>query len=148
MAEFGDPIDPVFADDEALYMRLPPKAYDASRVAIVLLNEVQFPNFSVNRGKYSEPPDVLKPNWLTWAVAAFLVGDIPAELEGEGPVKGQSVRYRFAPVHRPELGNYAHAEVQSFKPQGENVAPSKTVRATFRELLRQKCRTIIHARTD
>ena len=43
-----------------------------------------FPDASVNRGKYSEPEDVLIPGWLGWGIAAFTVVEIPAQLVSEG----------------------------------------------------------------
>jgi len=56
-------IDSDFAPDEQLYLRLNPTYFPKEYVAAkqVPLNEVRFPDFSVNRGKYSQPEDVLKP---------------------------------------------------------------------------------------
>lgn len=145
MPAFGDPIDPVFLDEEQLYLRIRPDASYPNRDDL-LLSDVRFPAFSVNRGKYSRPEDALAPNWPTWGVAAFFVRDIPSSLEGPTAEHGVSVTIRFHPVHCPELGNYAHSEVRSFSDGDENVLPSKVVRARFREHLRQRLRIAIQAR--
>ena len=41
--------------------------------------QVRFPDFSVNRERFSEPEDVLLPNFFDWGIAAFNYEDIPGE---------------------------------------------------------------------
>ena len=98
---------------------------------------IRFPDFSVNREKYSEPKDVLLheyPKYLDWGIASFKVDDIPkSEITGEG-TDNETV-YKFKPVHVPEDENYSHSEVRTLK-NGEYSkdmsVSSKTVKLRFR----------------
>lgn len=130
------PVDPVFAPDEALYIRLDPKYFfTKNRVhgRFVPAHEVHFPKFSVNRGKYSTPERVLDPVTPEWGIAMFRVEHIPPFLvEASNPK--QPKRYDFVVVHCPEHGNYAHAEVRSMR-DGQEKEPGKTLKLEFRQLL-------------
>ncbi len=65
-----------FTPDEPLYLRLSPDGWVPEFAAQrkIPLNEVRFPDFSVNRGKYSEPEDVLHPSCRT-------MGSLPSGLQ-------------------------------------------------------------------
>ena len=84
---------------------------------------VPFPDLSVNRGKYSEPSDVLIGYPSAVGVATARVEDIPESIDD----------FEFRPVHDPEPDNYSHAEIRAFR-DGEHVRrkPPKTVRNRFR----------------
>lgn len=142
MAQFGDPIDPEFSPDEQLYLRVSPDNYVIGATQ-ALLSHIRFPTFSVNRGKYSAPIDAIASNYAGWAVAGFLVRDIPARLESPSQGMNPGKAFLFAPEHYPENGNYAHSHVCSRTEQGDAAEPSKTVKTTFRELLRQKLTFLI-----
>ena len=145
MPVFGDPIDPVFLDEEQLFLRIRPDASYPNRQEL-LLSDLRFPAFSVNRGKYSRAEDALAPSWPTWGVAAFSVSDIPSMLEGPAGEHSVIGRINFRPIHCPELGNYSHSEIRSSSESEESANPSRKVRVAFREHLRQRLRIVIQAR--
>lgn len=136
-------IDDEFLPEERLYLRLPPLLFGEPK-GTLLLSQIRFPDFSVNRGKYSAPADVLKPNWLTWGVVSFTVADIPEKLDGDDG-KGDRVSYFFKPVDCPETFNEAHAEVRSFDANWRSAMPGKVVKTVFREMLRQKLKIEVEA---
>ncbi len=92
---------------------------------------------SVNRGKYSEPQDVLEPDCCNGmrrddcVVLTILVSDVPDSLVCE--VTGRS--YSFRPKHTPEDHCYAHSEIWCNR-SGSIVAPyespTKNVKDAFR----------------
>jgi hypothetical protein len=94
---------------------------------------------SVNRGRFSEPEDVLfseTGNYNGLGVVEFRVADVPERMEQtEGPA------YVFFMRHEPEDANYSHSEIWSdHDPRtGEFRRPSRTVSLRFRVLL---CRSI------
>ena len=100
--------DNLFALDEPLYLRIDPAYFPREYADIneVPLNEVRFPDFSVNRGKYSIPEDVLRPNWPKCGIATFQVQDVPQSL----PHPSGSLIYNFRVEHVPELNNYSHSD--------------------------------------
>lgn len=129
-AEQATPLapDPEFEDSERLFRRIHPEHFMEGVLADAFL---PFPSFSVNREKYSQPEDVIRDH-PTFGIAAFAVGDIPPELEGE---PGQA--FRFGVEHAPLPDNYAHSEVHSYQ-NGAKAKPSRIVRKRFRDLLRQR----------
>jgi hypothetical protein len=126
-------IDPYFLPDENLYLRVNPDHANPDPQLKAMLGSVNFPNFSVNRGKYSVPEDVLKPK-PTWWIVSFQVKDIPTNLKTE-----DGRNFQFAPVHLPEPDNDAHSEVRSnLEGELQMSEPPKSLRLKFREELRQK----------
>lgn len=75
----GRPVDPEFAPNERLFRAVARR--DLTADGFLLPTAFEFPDFSVNREKYSEPGDVilLRP---AHGIAAFGVQDVPDELEG------------------------------------------------------------------
>lgn len=147
MPVYGDPIEPVFAPDEKLYLRVEPEHYPDA-FSQPLLTFIPFPGFSVNRGRFSAPLDVLQPKHKDWGVVSFEVQHIPVRLEQEGQGKLSPIEYTFAPWHCPAPpeewppdGNYAHSEVRSARTGGGKHEPGKKVRMRFRELLRERLAT-------
>jgi hypothetical protein len=126
-------IDPHFEPNEALYRRIQPGSYPVTEATIQKL--IVFPDCSVNRSKYSQPEDVLKPDYLHWGILEFLVKDVPTILqEGESSSS-------FLVVHCPLEDNYAHSEIQSYK--GEHLKePSKTLKTRFRDAIRKNHRVL------
>ena len=104
----GRAIDPEFAPGESLYLRYSPQI-EATEDLPASAMAIRFPDFSVNRGKYSEPEDVLIPNWPDFGIAAFRVRDVPTSVSGRGIV------YEFKVEHDPLELNYAHSEVRTYK---------------------------------
>lgn len=106
--------------------------------------QVRFPDFSVNRERFSEPEDVLLPIYLNWGIVAFKVEDIPDEkVTGEGTSK--ETVYSFIIVHVPEPDNYSHSEVRTKKNGVYNKKlriESKEVKRYFRYKLSERLKTL------
>jgi len=138
-------IDPDFRDDEKLFIRVNP-AYQPAELDTALLNNIRFPAFSVNRGKYSVALDLLSfPQHIGWNVGAFSVSDVPKSVPASN--EPGAANYLFSCVHCPENGNYAHAEVRSYNESGEHKKPSNTAKLDFRERLRQRVTFVIRNAT-
>ena len=133
----GRPADPDFDQQEKLYHRFEKlqkasdgKFYPAS---------IRFPDFSVNRERYSKPEDVLYPNYKGLGIVSFKVEDLPEPiLTGEG--SKNETTYTFVPVHDPLEENYAHSEIRTFKNghYSKNMDVSKKVKFKFRTHLANK----------
>lgn len=134
----GRPDDQNFADDEPLYFRVAPDNIQNERVE---LTEIRYPGFSVNRGKYGEPEDVVWGH-PGFAIAQFRVADVPAANTPEN----SAVIYNFEVVHCPEerVGeeNFAHSEVRSHKNGvfDRKLKLPKTVKSIYRQHLADKAR--------
>lgn len=130
----GRPVDPEFSPSELLFRAIARK--DLTAEGYLLPTAFEFPDFSVNREKYSEPKDVILQR-PSHGVAAFEVQDVPEELEGpEGP-------YHFTVEHAPEEDNYAHSEVRTYK-QGQRhlKKPPRALRTLFRLQLSARVRLL------
>lgn len=145
--------DPQFEDTEPLYLRFPPpQGYIApeDRAAITKLTDpqVRFPDFSVNRGKYSKPSDVLRPQDVGWGVAQFQVGDVPQAIY-DSEARSTPIVYTFRVEHVPLPENYAHSEVRTYA-DGSHLTDKrqvrKKIRKEFRERLRRKMAVPIEPR--
>jgi hypothetical protein len=142
-------VDPEFEPDEQLYRRVPHAYWDDDEVE---LDAIEFPDMSVQRGKYGPPESARwdRGKYVNWGVIGFEVQDIPAEIPFQG-----MVIYKMRPVHVPLKKNYPHSEVQIFEskcndPGSEthivkNLLEGVTQEAQqiWRELLRRKCRIIL-----
>ena len=108
----------------------------------LLPTAIKFPDFSVNREKYSGPRDLLIPPWLAWGVAAFTVADVPPSL-----CNSEGTEFQFAVEHDPMGDNFAHSAVRCYRamPNVGRVCrePSNTVKVEFRILLSEATRVII-----
>lgn len=126
-------VDPDFPPDELLYLRIKPQYFSGAQADWnqITINHIRFPNFSVNRGNYSEPEDVLKPDWPQWGIASFLVRDVPQQLSKDASCK-------FKVEHLPEAGNYAHSEVRVYKNGVFGYESTKAARLEFRSILRNR----------
>ena len=142
------PADPVFAPDEPLYRRIKPQVLlQAAGLEgldnAVLLSDVGFPDFSVNRGKYSNAEDVLQPNHAQCGIVRFLAGDTPGPLTHPGERRGNTPpvpsTFEFRVEDDPIESNEAHAEVRTYQNNARSaVKPPPTLRVEFRELLRRR----------
>jgi hypothetical protein len=132
MYRSGRPVDMNFDDNENLYNRFR-KEYLAE--GKFLPTGIKFPDWSVNREKYSEPEDVLIPDFHEWGIAQFKVGDVPDTLPSPGDIK-----FDFKVEHDPVEDNYSHSEVRSYK-NGQHtrkIEVNRTVKKTFRQILSEK----------
>ena len=102
----GRPVDPLFEPSENLYRRCQADQI----VGRILPQAFRSPSFSVNRGKYSEPQDVLIPSYERWGVAGFQVKDVPSRIVSSG-----GTQFEFRIDHIPEEDNYSHSEVRTYK---------------------------------
>jgi hypothetical protein len=137
-----------FGSDELLYRRFCPDEVLGDRLAP---DSIKFPDWSVNRQKYSQPEDVQFPSgsalvYLCCGVAGFSVSDIPSKIDPQGV-------YTFVIEHKPELDNYAHSELVTYKngragkeiPNfkiGKNKS-EKEIKKTFRTMLSDKTKIIV-----
>lgn len=130
----GRPVDPEFAPSERLFRAIARR--DFTENGGLLPTAFEFPDFSVNREKYSEPADVLLSR-PTHGVAAFEVQDLPGELQNPDGA------YQFKVEHAPEEDNYSHSEVRTYK-DGRRYPkkPPRTLRTLFRLQLSARARLL------
>ena len=140
MRQNGRGVDGSFGLEEFLYRRFTDSEIKGQELHT---DQLPFhPAMSVNRQKYSEPQDVLYPNYFqSCGVFQFRVNAIPPRYETDG-----GVIYEWAPVHVPEPENYAHSEVRTLKnglfDPGLKLH-SSLVKKWFREYLRDRAQIII-----
>jgi len=126
----GREVVPEFAASEMLYMR-----YSAEQFLEDHLNPAAIRSQlkqSVNRGRFSEPEDVLfseTGEYNGLGAVEFPVSAIPDKVDQpDGP------SYTFSVQHQPEELNYSHSEIWSDQDPstGGFRKPSRTVSAAFR----------------
>jgi hypothetical protein len=134
MYRSGRSLDQVFDESELLYNRCLAEHIEEERL---LATAIRFPDWSVNRAKYSEPEDVLIPDYLDWGIAAFEVGNVPKSLTSPAP---GNVKYDFRVAHDPVEDNYSHSEVRTYKDEHheKKLDVNKTVKKLFRQILSEK----------
>ncbi len=138
--DFGLKPDPDFSPDERLYRRInPDQIYEGNRVLGNALEDIKerHPSCSFNRGKYSDPNDVLDPASSEYNRIAFLVaGNLP---EPQPHPTDPQALYAFRLEHLPEDINYSHTEAQVTK-QGKSASRvgSADLRRQLREALADK----------
>jgi hypothetical protein len=132
----GRVVDEHFDSSERLYHRCQLQHINSGRL---LPQAIRFPNFSVNRSKYSQPEDVLLPCYRDWKIAAFEVIDIP-----EPQSTDKNTEYSWRVKHDPLDTNYAHSEVRTFKNSvyDENLKVPTTIKKQFRQILSDRARVI------
>jgi hypothetical protein len=130
----GRPVDAEFLPSELLYYRISVTGPIGSRPDGV---DIRLPEDSVNRGKYSEPGDVLFPEYFHLGVAEFPVSKIPAPRSFTDQ-QGNTRDYELKVEHDPEEENYAHSEVRAFRESLRVTRTGKipiTVKSEFRQLI-------------
>ncbi|MTJ22697.1 hypothetical protein FJR06_15770 [Dolichospermum sp. UHCC 0352] len=132
MYRMSHPVDMSFDENEKLYNRCQKEHINGERL---LPTGIKFPDWSVNREKYSDPEDVLVPNFFDWGIAQFKVSDVPEQIESPGNIK-----YDFRVEHDPTEDNYAHSEVRTYKDgnHSKKLEVNKTVKKLFRQMLSEK----------
>ncbi|MFB2969202.1 hypothetical protein ACE1CD_09545 [Aerosakkonema sp. BLCC-F183] len=137
MYRAGRPVDPDFSPEEKLYFRYKEMEIVEGRV---MPTGIRFPDFSVNRSKYSEPEDVLIPSYGEYGILTFKVKDIPAPER-----TNETTLYEWKAVHEPTEDNYSHSEVQTFKNgmYTKKLDVPKTLKKKFRVILSERM-SVIH----
>jgi hypothetical protein len=125
------PVDSCFESSEDLYYRCRAEHISDNRL---LPQAIRFPDFSVNRSKYSNPEDVLVPTYSDWGVSAFHVGDLQLEQKTDAHTV-----YSWQVIHDPLEDNYSHSEVRTFK-NGSYSETLKVPTTTKKFWLSQNCR--------
>lgn len=128
------PVDPEFLPSELLYYRIAVTGPVGSCPDGV---DIRLPEDSVNRGKYSEPTDVLFPDYFHLGVAEFPVSKIPAPRSFTDQ-QGNSRGYELKVEHDPKEDNYAHSELRAFRERSRVTHTGKipvTVKSEFRQLV-------------
>lgn len=123
--------DQDFPQDELLYYRFKDHGYTrngAPTLRQIIKEQLRFPDTSVNREKYSQPEDVLWPEYFNWGVLAFPVRAVLVEL-----MSGDGRTFRFVVQHDPLWNNYSHSEIRIHE-SGSRMTkkPTKAVRREFR----------------
>ena len=143
-----------FTPEERLFRRCLVSDLDPADSERLFPNSISFyPDWSVNRGDFSEPEDVLYPDYLGWGIAAFQVKDIPSPMKTEG-----NIPYHWDAQHQPLDENYSHTEIWTYKggthlanPKAETDPKPpdlpKTVKKYFRTVLSERARIICAPRT-
>lgn len=134
------PVIPNFAADEPLFLRYGVDDFVNGQLVAAALH---FPRQSVNRGRFSEPEDVLyhdEGKYDGLGAVEFGVADIPATITGD-----QGSTYRFFMHHEPLDDNYGHSEIWSARPESEEEyrEPGKSTKLQFRM---QLCKRILTSR--
>lgn len=140
MGRQGRPIDSEFLPDELLYLRCANSSLDPIDNQRLFPDQIKFyPDQSVNRGKYSEPEDVLHPNYLDFGIARFQVQHVPLELSSDG-----EVNYQWTIEHQPEELNYAHSEIWTHKNRQHITDPKLPtgIKKQFRQILSERAEVI------
>jgi hypothetical protein len=132
----GRAVDPDLSPDESFFRAVRRNDLHDGRL---FPDVIRFP-YSVNKGKYSEPADVIrspKPRPQS-GVAEFKVGHVPVD-----DVEIQAARYAFRVEHVPEEDNYAHSEIRLYKDGrflGEEQPKPRPVRLQLRVLFADRVR--------
>lgn len=139
MLQRGRGVDSNFKDCHQLYHRCKQEDVAGDRL---LAARISYKKTSVNWSKYSKPWDVIF-DYPGWGIARFFVGNLPKELPKELP-KDKKARskvkvHSFIPVHVPELTNYAHSEITSYKESQEG--RSSTASTNFSDTVKKEFRT-------
>lgn len=132
--------DDEFEQNEVLYLRFKKTHFDSSSRFPILA--VRFPDCSVNRSKYSEPEDVLLPNWLDYGIAQVMASDIPTSIPEDETVTFTVKHDPVGPGHdyfaTQGFENYAHAEIRAYR---DNIHLKS--KEAVKSLVRKKFRTAV-----
>jgi hypothetical protein len=130
---FDDPSEP-------LYRRCRSDEIEQDGLRI-LGPKISYKNMSVNRGRYSDPQDVIFEQ-PTCGIAQWSVSDVPGNII---PSPGKGDPFSFRPAHVPEELNYSHCEIWAYKGdvRVEKPDPSTEVKKLYRQIMSDRSR-IIH----
>ena len=134
----GRAADQAFDPEEHLFRRYPKNFLIDGRPVPLSMQFEDDEGISVNRGKYSEPQDVLEPDCCDGhqraecVVLDIRVSEVPAEI---ATTDGTNRLFRFRMNHRPKEQCYAHSEIWCNE-QGDidqpHQQPPKHVKNLFR----------------
>jgi hypothetical protein len=128
-------IDPEFLPSELLYYRMRVAGPVGSRPVGGI--DIRLPEDSVNRGKYSEPGDVLFPKYFHLGVVQFPVSAIPASRSFTNQQR-MTREYALNVEHKPDYDNYAHSNIIAFRDRArakDSGEIPKTLKSEFRQLI-------------
>lgn len=112
----GRSADQTFDQDEFFYHGFTEEDWD-EKGNLIKAASIRFPDFSVNRGKYSEPGDV-----------RYRVNGQPSDGCYGFTVKESRHENTATPVHDPLEDNYAHTEIRLLlenEVAGEDIPPKR-----------------------
>lgn len=125
----GRPVDPDFESEEDLYIRFRSVVGERPNIS-----DIQCPNHSVNRSKFSQAEWVLLPTFSDWGYGAFKVKDIPDTI-----IRQEGDPYDFMVEHDPLDENYSHCEIRSYvNGVRRNKINNNMVKLYFRMRISQK----------
>jgi hypothetical protein len=136
-------VDPDFLGDELLYLRFMDEDSDGSPSGA----DIRCPDSSVNRGKYSQPEDVLvcqHPKFIKWGIASIRCDQVPSEvLDGSDPPKLNHLRIEHAPQGPPftpdKEENWSHTEIRVYADGSRKYKiPSSLVKRKIRQRIAEK----------
>ncbi len=132
--------NPNFKPTEKLFRRFSKHSLD--RNGNLAPSAIAFPKFSINREWPDGQPEDVKRLKPLYGVFQFLVQNLPRELTFQQ--ENQKRDFNFKVLHRPELENFYHSEIESFE-NGRNIEkePPKTIKKKFRNQLYEKTKIII-----
>lgn len=111
----GQPVVPIFGDDEWLYCRFDPAfAQPDGRIDPVHIKGIPCPDLSSNRSGLSQPWHVLCPlaKFSSYAVFKLRHQDVPATVKGDSP---SAPIHDVKTEHDPEEFNYSHCETRVYR---------------------------------
>jgi len=129
----GRGLDAHFETTEVLYIRFLSVDSTTGRPSEA---DFRAPDLSVNRGKYSEPQDVLWGKWdflSDWGYGSMTVSQVPGSL-----CDGAGLTTDFRVEHDPIAGtaeqreNYSHSEIRAYKHGERSKKLPGTVKLKFR----------------
>lgn len=153
------PLNNKFEDDELLFMRFVSDDVDPAFGNRLPVGAIKFPDFSVNRGLYSQPTDVLIPNWIKHGIAELMVKNIPQPILSGNEKDKNRKTYEFKVEHDPidinhpyyskqGFENYAHSEIRVYKDGTHQKTEDKakippTVKKLFRTYISDSASLVI-----
>lgn len=121
--------DPTFDASEALYLRCLRDYVHGDRLLAAGIAFPRIPRTSLNRGKYSEPEDVLLPIYLDFGVLEIGIHQVP-----HAATKGDGSEVRIRVDHEPEPLNYSHSCLNVYDETSE--VPRDDVSKTIKKKIR------------
>ena len=136
MRRNGRPVDPDFAPDEGLFLRVHPTNldHDYPTGPRVKLLAIRLPDQSVNREKYGPADWLLLPRgrYPGHAVVAFPVSDLPSDIQNN-----IGVPFAVRPEHIPLEENYPHSVLRVLK-SGEPLRHDYKISTNLKRRLRDR----------
>lgn len=125
----GRPVDPVFLDDECLYIRVSYLDHHNKPN----LTCIRFTEQSANRSKYSKPEWVLLPDMKDWGIISIKVKDVRINIKS-----ASGIDFNCDATHQPNEDNYSHSEIRTYK-SGKYIPNSgKRIKTKIKQKIRMR----------